>query len=130
MKKELGNLAHGEHEGNAVRAAESSFATSGNKGFHITFPNGLTLSTQFGGGNYGSNYDFRIGDEPAQHTMKATTVELAVFDRERGGEWRTREIAKAAGLEDLNDDVMGYVPMETWLRMFDATRAAKAKGAA
>jgi hypothetical protein len=27
------------------------------KGFHITFPNGWTVSVQFGGGNYCENYD-------------------------------------------------------------------------
>jgi len=32
------------------------FRITHNKGFHITFPNGLTLSTQFGGGNYCENH--------------------------------------------------------------------------
>ena len=33
----------------------SKFGTMKNKGFHITFNNGLTISVQFGAGNYCSN---------------------------------------------------------------------------
>ena len=102
----------------------ASFSTIKNKGFHITFPNGLTLSTQFGGGNYGSNYDFPIGDERNERGMEADSVEIAVFESGKKGAWRTREIAKAAGMEDPGDDVIGYVSIDEWLKIFDATRAA------
>ena len=103
------------------------FGSNGGKGFHIKFPNGLTLSTQFGGGNYGSNYDIAIGSERNLIKLQATTVEIAIFDSEGTHPWRTREIAIAAGLSDSQDEVMGYVNFETWLRLFDATRAAIAK---
>jgi len=33
-----------------------SFSISNNKGFHITFENGWTVSVQFGAGNYCDNY--------------------------------------------------------------------------
>lgn len=33
------------------------FKITGNRGFHIMFPNGIILSTQFGYGNYCDNYD-------------------------------------------------------------------------
>lgn len=95
------------------------FMTCGNKGFHINFPNGLTLSTQFGGGNYSSNYHGRIGSKEDQ---SATTVEIAVFKSAADRKWITKEIAKAAGFNDQTDDVMGYIPFIDWLRIFDATR--------
>lgn len=102
----------------------SGFSTCDNKGFHINFPNGLTLSTQFGGGNYGSNYNRKIGDRSDHH---AETVEIAVFpthSTEPGSHhWVTQEIASKAGLADPQDSVMGHVGFEDWLRLFDATRA-------
>ena len=33
------------------------FSITERKGFHITFENGVTISVQFGMGNYGDNYD-------------------------------------------------------------------------
>jgi hypothetical protein len=33
------------------------FRSCSRKGFHITFPNGWTVSVQFGAGNYCENYD-------------------------------------------------------------------------
>lgn len=97
-----------------------SFATNQNKGFHITFPNGKTFSTQFGGGNYSSNRDFEIGREKDVPQMRADTAEVAVWGKD--GDWITREVAIAAGLGDPGDDVMGWVNMETWLKLFDAAR--------
>jgi len=35
----------------------NEFRITQGKGFHLNFPNGVTLSTQFGAGNYGDNYD-------------------------------------------------------------------------
>ena len=103
---------------------EVGFAACGGKGFHIRFPNGLTLSTQFGGGDYGSNYNLPIGKERDLITLEAATVEVAVFKTSGDGKWQTEEISKAAGLGDPGDCVMGYVPFENWLKLFDACRAA------
>ncbi len=105
----------------------SGFTICGGKGFHIRLPNGLTLSTQFGGGNYGSNYDARIGREAAldEKDCEAETVELAVFPTDGSGKWLTQEIAKLAGLKEPGDDVIGYVPMEDWLNVLAACAAYK-----
>ena len=40
-----------------------SFRTCANKGFHIKLPNGWIVSTQFGAGNYGDNYDMIFDSE-------------------------------------------------------------------
>ena len=39
------------------------FRITGEKGFHITFENGYTVSVQFGPGNYCDNYSRDIGRE-------------------------------------------------------------------
>lgn len=39
------------------------FKITGNKGFHMTFANGYTVSVQFGAGNYSDNYDLSFKDE-------------------------------------------------------------------
>lgn len=57
------------------------FAITGGRGFHIRFKNGWTVSVQFGGGNYGSNYDLPVMGP----TPPATTAEIAAWDS--GGNW-------------------------------------------
>ena len=56
-------------------------AITNNKGFHMTFENGLTASVQWGRGNYCENHfntelDF-IGTKPAS----SNNAEVAVFDK-------------------------------------------------
>lgn len=60
---------------------ESGFSISQQKGFHITFENGWTVSVQFGGGNYSDNYHSRIYDGPVPHSR---TAEVAAWPN--GGE--------------------------------------------
>lgn len=57
----------------------AGFETCDNKGFHITFENGWTISVQFGGGDYCDNYDFPIGKEREQHRMTSSTAEVAYW---------------------------------------------------
>lgn len=55
-----------------------SFSICDNKGFHVTFPNGYTVSVQFGPGNYGSNHAETFstsGNVP----MSAELVETALL---------------------------------------------------
>ena len=56
------------------------FRITGNKGFHIVFKNGWTVSVQFGPGNYCDNYDRNILSE-AEVCGKdgSTTAECAVW---------------------------------------------------
>ena len=57
----------------------SGFKTCSNKGFHMTFNNGWTVSVQFGGGNYCDNYDFPIGKEREQRGMTSSNAEVAYW---------------------------------------------------
>lgn len=72
------------------------FKITDNKGFHITFENGWTVSVQWGAGNYGDNYDhpfFDKGDVPP-----STRAEIAAWDYNR--KWHEFE---------SGDTVNGYV---------------------
>ena len=58
------------------------FKICDNKGFHVTFDNGFTVSVQFGPGNYGDNYNMRIGDREcreAREGYKSSRAETAVW---------------------------------------------------
>ena len=72
----------------------------------ITFPNGWTVSVQWSGGNYGSNYDFEIGQFPAP---PAATAEIAIWKGDKADlqEW-----------ED-GDTVQGWLSWEDVQRVLD-----------
>lgn len=60
------------------------FSITQNKGFHIKFENGWTISVQFGQYNYSSNYDLQ------HHTRgdavpPSNTAEIAAFNND--GDW-------------------------------------------
>ena len=94
------------------------FKTTENKGFQITFDNGITLSTQFGPGNYADNYDapFLFGDKMPRF-YSSDESEIAIWKKD--GTWITKEY------EDRGDNVLGYVPFEKWLSIFDWCRNYK-----
>ena len=50
------------------------------KGFHITFDNGYTVSVQFGPGNYSDNYDLSIMDYIGKPVPPSFTAETALID--------------------------------------------------
>lgn len=58
-----------------------AFRITDGKGFQITFENGYTVSVQFGGGNYCSNYNDPIGGENYRASGKkgSATAECAVW---------------------------------------------------
>jgi len=58
-----------------------SFRITDNKGFHITFENGYTVSVQFGPGNYCDNYKAPIGksENCLCGKMGSSTAECAVW---------------------------------------------------
>ena len=60
----------------------SQFGITAQKGFHITFENGWTVSVQFGRGNYCENYDHSDWQGPVPPSKDA---EVAAWDFE--GEW-------------------------------------------
>lgn len=76
------------------------FAITSGRGFHITFPNGVTVSVQFGGGQYCEHYYGEIGSEPAHHKWSSTDAEVAAWDK--NGEWITKRWRRGG------DNVVGY----------------------
>ena len=53
------------------------FASTLRKGFHMTFENGLTISVQWGAGNYCDNRD--SGDFTCRTDASSDTAEIAVM---------------------------------------------------
>jgi hypothetical protein len=92
------------------------FAITDCKGFHITFTNGITLSTQFGFGNYCANHDIETGCEP-QVKLQSWNAEIAIWDKE--GAWLTKQAYKEKCNKEIGDDVEGYVKIEEWLEIVD-----------
>ena len=96
----------------------TGFAVMGNKGFHITFSNGITLSTQIGGGNYCDNCDFTIGREHTESKMQCANAEIAIWEDD--GKWVTDQMYKEIFPEkDYSDDVIGYIGIEEWLKIVE-----------
>lgn len=72
------------------------FKITDNKGFHIKFKNGWTVSVQWGAGNYGDNYNHSyFSKEPVP---PSTEAEIAAWDE--NGNWFKF---------DDGDEVKGYV---------------------
>lgn len=91
------------------------FKITDNKGFHLTFDNGLTLSCQIGSYNYCDN---RVADvheafeEMKHHTVKCKNCEVAIFDK--ADNFITSKVFKKLGLDKEfkpcdNGIVVGYV---------------------
>lgn len=91
------------------------FKSCDNKGFHIIFENGVTISTQFGPGSYGDNHDEPFDFENPKRSWDASEVEIAIW-KDNGKTWITKEFS------DEGDSVLGYVPFDKWLRAFDWCR--------
>lgn len=75
------------------------FGICDNKGFYITFGNGITVSVQFGAGNYCRNRTSFASDNKGRECADA---EVAIWDK--NGEWITQEYDP-----NSTDVVMGYV---------------------
>lgn len=56
------------------------FKTCDQKGFHITFDNGYTVSVQFGAGNYCDNYNLSIMEYHDKAVPPSSTAETALLD--------------------------------------------------
>ena len=83
-----------------------SFKITGGRGFHFTFPNGITVSVQFGGGNYCEHYDDDIlewAQSKGKGTIESHDAEVAIW--KKGGEWITHEY-------NGDDQVIGYQSFE------------------
>ena len=72
----------------------------GNHGFSMEFPNGYSLSVQYGYGNYSDNRDQCSFEMKGADVPKASAVEVAIFAPD----------GAFVRLEDQND-VVGWLPV-------------------
>lgn len=93
-----------------------TFRNNNGRGFHITFPNGVMLSTQFGWGNYCENYNsgLSIMEEMSKKNWESDDCEIAIIAP--GEKWITKEF------RDDGDDVLGRLKIDDWLQAFDFAR--------
>jgi hypothetical protein len=80
-----------------------SFEISDNKGFHITYKNGYTVSVQFGGGNYCTNRDLPIEDY-GKSVPPSDTAETALMNKDGFVSYQ-------------GDDVQGYMSPSEVLKL-------------
>lgn len=92
------------------------FKITGHKGFHITFANGVTVSVQFGGGNYGDNYDRAlIGTEQDKRVLESGRAEVAVWKGDgKKTEWITKQWKPGDG-----HNVLGWQTADDVLRLLN-----------
>ena len=90
-------------------------------GFHIVFPNGVVLSTQFGYRNYCENQDNIEygGYNGIPNFVESNDVEIAIWLSDNPDKWITREMAKDVFGEELHDDVMGWINIADWLKIVE-----------
>lgn len=86
------------------------FNSTSNKGFNMTFANGITASVQWGTGNYCDNYfskDFSFSKEASSNT-----AEVAAWNE--NDEWVTNKFC------DICDDVAGYLSPDEVLQFLNS----------
>lgn len=86
------------------------FNSTLNKGFNMTFANGITASVQWGTGNYCDNHfskDFSFSKEAS-----SDTAEVAAWNE--SGEWVTNKLC------DTCDDVVGYLSPDEVLQFLNS----------
>lgn len=88
---------------------KKGFSITCGKGFHMTFSNGVTISVQWGPGNYCDNRNENSMDEKGVGEKGSNTAEVAIWsNHDNGKEWITRGVYKILGNENVNDDVVGW----------------------
>ena len=92
------------------KGKKPGFACMDNKGFHITFENGYTVSVQFGTGNYCDKQSYGPGslDAPmrAENGLwESPNAEIAVWDE--AGDWT------------IESQVDGYITPNSLLQVLD-----------
>lgn len=80
----------------------TGFRITGGKGFHVMFENGVTVSVQFGSGNYCANRDytsdFAESDERAKGQLGSASAETAVWGAD----------GRFIKQRSTDDDVLGW----------------------
>ena len=82
------------------------FKTIQNRGFQMEFKNGITISVQFGTGNYCErrNMIAPIQGEMKMDKVESNTVEIAIWDKE--GTWFSFEYDQVKGWVDADEVAM------------------------
>ena len=103
---------------------EKAFRITGRKGFHLTFSNGVTLSVQFGYGNYCENRDFdKSWEDEQKKSLESNTAEIAIWLNDsqnehfpdRDDKWITKECPHVKS----NDDVDGWVTIDRLVKIIN-----------
>lgn len=82
-------------------------ASTVNKGFHLNFENGVSISVQWGYGNYGNNRDItkRYREEMENEIFSANSAEVEIL---KGNKNITEEFSKKHGISG-DGTTMGWV---------------------
>lgn len=95
------------------------FKVNGGRGFHITFPNEVILSTQFGYGNYCDNYDrseLRDSKNLLDNDVICRDAEVAVLYKDI---WITDDMYREVFGHRLDNNVLGSVDIIMWLKILE-----------
>jgi hypothetical protein len=92
----------------------SGLVITDHKGVQITFDNGITVSIQWGPGNYCGDYwkfnQLDKWDAPKKSRFwESPNAEVAIFWANKSGEWLTKEACSAVRSEEAGDDVLAAV---------------------
>lgn len=85
------------------------FVSTMRKGFHMTFENGLTVSVQWGAGNYCDNHFPDDLDFSCSKDARSDTAEVAVM---RGRKVLNANCFLPEDVADWQDDVVGWLTPE------------------
>ena len=116
--------AWGGHRPTRWRTEYEGLMTIGVHGFHVTLPNGNTVSVQWGPGNYSSNYSASLmasrEAEKRGEEWTSTTAEIAAWRDIREGETPARKDADTMWHTfDCGDQVRGRLSPERVLEFLD-----------
>jgi hypothetical protein len=105
------------------------FSITQNKGFSLTFANGITISIQWGPMNYCANKDISftaLNATQVGHPVPASpTAEIALWDSKR--RWITKRANRALKRPAITDDVIGYLKPEEVARFIAWAARQKTK---
>lgn len=109
----------------------SKFTCCDNKGFQLTFANGVTVSVQFGAGNYCEARNILRHDIPKMAgTWSSADAEVAAWGPVPGEKWLTSAIWEKNTGEKLNDEVNGWMSTDQvltfmqWCAAWDEVKPA------
>lgn len=85
------------------------FKITDGKGFHLTFANGLTLSVQFGRGNYCQNRNITSDEQ----FLSSKDAEIAIWNGEK---YLTNQANKDIYGVDLHTDEKGWISMTDFVK--------------